>query len=254
MATPLHEMSREEIDGELAKYRALGFERPTRSQVDETRPWKHSVPSYDIADLAYFRGKSKNHAAGSLESVVENVVKQWECEATHLDFDDWQTVDHASYAVSANGAKKFIGEEGARAGNYNWLLAGVDPSVYDASKESFESSHEKFRGTFIGAFPWELLEVFSGPPVIAFSWRHWGLFNGEYEGRKGDGQVYDMYGFGVVKVNADLKIQEIAIYYKPEEFLNALNGRVHHAELHNGKSLLGSGCPVLNKITSLQSK
>ena len=24
------------------------------------------------------------------------------------------------------------------------------------------------------AFPWELLEVFSGPPKVAFTWRHWG--------------------------------------------------------------------------------
>ena len=41
-----------------------------------------------------------------------------------------------------------------------------------------------FHGSF-AAFPWEVLEVFTGPPVVAFTWRHWGHFTGEYKGNKG---------------------------------------------------------------------
>lgn len=189
MAPALHEMTPEEVSDELEKFRKMGFARPTRSSVDPSRAWKNGVPEYDVADLAYFRGKTRNHAEGSLESIVENAVKQWECEATHLNFDDWQTVDHATYKVCANGGKTFLGEDGARKGNYNWLLDGADKRLYDSDVETFESSHEKFRSAFVGAFPWEVLHVFSPPPTIAFSWRHWGLFNGVYEGRQGDDDV-----------------------------------------------------------------
>jgi hypothetical protein len=36
---------------------------------------------------------------------------------------------------------------------------------------------------------WQVLEAFSGPPKVVFSWRHWATFTGEYKGNKGQGQV-----------------------------------------------------------------
>jgi hypothetical protein len=35
------------------------------------------------ANYEFFTGKSQNHASGSLEEVVENLVKTWEMEASH---------------------------------------------------------------------------------------------------------------------------------------------------------------------------
>lgn len=48
--------------------------------------------------------KLSNHAAGSLELMVENLVKNWEVEASHkLDATQWRTADHKNYTFSCNG-------------------------------------------------------------------------------------------------------------------------------------------------------
>ncbi len=100
-------MSSEEVKAELAHYmREYGFVRPHRSKIDPSLNWRNGPPSYDVADLLYFRGKTMNHTAGSLESIVENLVKKWEMEATHLLYKDWTVVEHDVYKISANGGKK----------------------------------------------------------------------------------------------------------------------------------------------------
>lgn len=234
-----------ELDSFVTKH---SFQRPSRSIIDPSRPWMHDIPNYDTADLLYFRGRSVVHAEASLEYVVENAVKTWEMEASHLPFSDWRSVQHDEYCVVANGAKKYAGDEGPDVGNYNWLLAGVDKSLYDSEKETFESSHQLFRGAFLGGFPWEVLKVFSPPPTVAFSWRHWATFDGQYKGREGDGKTYQLYGFGVLELNDELKVKTIQVYYKPDEFLRAMQGDIDPEELVMGKSLIGSGCPFLGAV------
>lgn len=234
---------RAELDFHVQKH---NFRRPARSAIDLNRPWMFGLPNYDKADLLYFRGRSMFHPEGSLEAIVEDAVKVWEMEASHLPFSAWQSVQHDVYTVSANGGKKFVGEQGALAGNYNWLMESVDKELYDADKETFDSSHHLFRGAFLDGFPWEVLKVFSPPPKVAFSWRHWAKFNGEYRGRDGDGKTYDMYGFGMLDLNEDLKVKEIEIFYKPEEFLKALEGKVDLRDLHAGQTVIGRGCPFLS--------
>lgn len=227
-----------------------GFIRPTRSDISESDPrqWLRGVPNYDVADLSFFLGRSQVHSEGSLEFIVENAVKAWEMEATHLPYASWNSVDHSCYNVSANGGEPIDGEEAAKMGNYNWLMQTVDPSVYDASQETFESSHAIFGNAFENGFPWEVLKVFSGPPEIAFSWRHWAYFTGVYKGKEGDGKRYDMYGLGLLTVNEELKVQKIRIFYDPKGFLEALEGKKNVTELHRAGGLVGSGCPFLQSI------
>ena len=58
--------------------------KPNRSYMDDTAiKWKHEKPDYTIADQAYMDGKTRQHQAGSLEKLVENLVKTWEMESTH---------------------------------------------------------------------------------------------------------------------------------------------------------------------------
>lgn len=237
-----------EIRQELSYYeKQFGFKRPSRSAIDPNRPWQRGTPNYDVADLLFFRGRSKKHAEGSLEGIVEDAVKAWESEASHLLFKDWRTVQHDVYKISANGGRTFKGDEAAQAGNYNVLLDGVDDILYNSKEESFLSSHRLFGDAFQGGFPWELLQVFSPPPKIAFSWRHWGTFTGEYKRRRGDGKVYDLLGFGILVVNDKLKVQSIEIFYKPEDFLKALQGDLPPEALHAGATVLGSGCPFVSR-------
>jgi hypothetical protein len=243
-----------DIRNQLEFYKKeYGFIEPDRGNLnDESIKWRTSKPNYDIANLSYFKGKTKNHKADSLEKLVEDLVKTWEMEASHkIDFKQWQTVDHASYSVTANGGNVFKGEDAVRVGNYNALFDTCPKHLYDNKKEDFETSHHLFRGAFTSGFSWELLCVFSGPPKVTFTWRHWGEFLGEYKNNKGNGEVIEMYGFCCVTVNDKLKVQNIEVYYKPEEFLEVLEGKRPLDDLKSGKSVLGSGCPVAKSASSL---
>lgn len=49
-------------------------------------------------------GKTMNHAAGSLEEMVENLVKNWEVEASFKPrLSDWRTIDHENYSFAMGG-------------------------------------------------------------------------------------------------------------------------------------------------------
>jgi hypothetical protein len=47
-----------------------------------------------------------NHEAESLPQLVENLVKNWEVEASFKPvIDDWRTVDHAKYTFAINSSE-----------------------------------------------------------------------------------------------------------------------------------------------------
>ncbi|CAG0888337.1 unnamed protein product [Cyprideis torosa] len=237
--------------------RQTGFAEPDRGDLDDPNiQWREGRPDYSIANLTYLKGKTKNHQPGSLEMVVENLIKTWEMEASHkINFRQWTTVDHDVYSVQANGGRIYRSEECCQMGNYNVLLDNCRKDLYDNQQETFESSHVKFRGAFprgeksknlkegstrrlpsrleVGklergvfprGFPFEVLEVYAGPPKVVFSWRHWANFDGSYKGLQGKGELIEMTGFGVVMVNDSLKVQSIEIYYDPNPFLEVLTG------------------------------
>ena len=108
---------------------------------------------------------------------------------------------------------------------------------------TFDSSHAVFRKAFEERFGWEVIHVFSGPPRIGFTWRHWGKFTGTYKECKGNGEIIEMPGFTVGTVNDDLKLTRVENYYKPEDFLKCLEGKMSCDEQAQGKNLFGSGCP-----------
>jgi hypothetical protein len=185
---------------------------------------------------AFSEGPSgRSHAAGSLPKLVEDLVKTWEMEGSHKEFENWTTIKQSEYWTQANGGHQFVGRESAETGNYNWLLDACPKNLYDNSKEDFESSHHIFRDAFPGGFAWELLDLFSGPPKVGFSWRHWGKFEGSFKGNQGHGETLDMYGFGLVAVDANLKILSIEIFYRPEPFLEAMQGTIPISALENGR-------------------
>ena len=105
-------MGKSEIQ-ELADLKSeYGFEEPNRGNLDDKNiKWRHGKPVYVKTNLAYLKGKSKNHAPKSLERVVEDLVKTWEMEASHkIDYKQWNTVDHDNYSVHGNGGKVSIKE------------------------------------------------------------------------------------------------------------------------------------------------
>jgi len=189
-------------------------------------------------------GKTANHAAGSLEEVVENLVKTWEMERSHkMDHTTHKTVSQSDFRISANGGKVFDTVSANQVGNYNVLLQNAPKELYDAESMTWEGSHDAFHTAF-PAFPWEVLKVFSGPPFVAFSWRHWGTFTGEYKGNKGKGELVELYGFAIAQVNESLQLCDVKLYYDTDAFLKALAGTGKAADT-DYKTLVGATKPYL---------
>ena len=118
---------------------------------------------------------------------------------------------------------------------------------------SFEESHELFRGAFIDGFPWEVLKVLSGPPHVLFTWRHWGVLNGKFQENVGHGEQLDMVGICRITVTEDLKVQHIDVFYDPETFIKACEGRLKPTDLKGGKAILGDiECPFTGKSLKLR--
>ena len=236
-----------DLDQELEKFvRDYNFVLPDRGDLDDpTIEWREGKPDYRRVNLLYFQGKSKNHKRASLEMTVENLVKSWEMELSHKpNLKDWLTVEPDTFSAQVNGGPRVSGNDILAVGSYNWLLHNTSKDLYDVQSHTFESSHQLFRGAFVNGFAWEVLEVFSGPPRVAFTWRHWGTFNGEYNGRKGQGENIELYGFTIVVLSNEGKIVELEVYAKMDPFLRGLQGDIPPSELEKGKPLLGSCCPI----------
>ena len=61
-----------------------GASVPVRSfMTDSGIQWRNGPPNYDVVNRKYMKERSKDHKDGSLEKIVENLVKSWEMESTH---------------------------------------------------------------------------------------------------------------------------------------------------------------------------
>ncbi len=225
---PLTKKELEGVKEELEAIKAeFGLKEPTRSFMDDPETkWRFGgPPDYSLTNLFYLKQRSKVHPEDSLEKVVENLVKTWEMERSHkVDCKQHKSVDQEKFNISANGGKAYNNVEANKVGNYNVLLDACPANVWDAANTTWEQSHDKFHTAF-AAFPWEILEVFSGPPKVGFSWRHWGIFSGTYEGNKGKGELVEMFGFGTATVNENLQLCDVEIYYNAEDFIAVMRGQ-----------------------------
>ncbi|EFJ11894.1 hypothetical protein SELMODRAFT_125190 [Selaginella moellendorffii] len=187
------------------------------------------APEYDLVNRTFRSGRTKDWKPGSLEETVQHLVKTWEMELTHKTrIKDFKSIDAENFSFSVNGNHSMTGEELLRTGSYNALLASLEhggannPPLYKSSQETFESSHEIFRGVFPNGFAWEVLEVFSGPPTVAFKWRHWGKMEGSFKEHNLNGKTAEMFGIAIAEVNDELKIGRLEVFYDPSQLLTQL--------------------------------
>ncbi|CAN1337361.1 Pathogen-related protein, partial [Linum perenne] len=128
--------------------------------------------------------------------------------------------------VNYKGKKGISAEETLKIGSYNALLKncklGKELQLYKAEEETFESSHEAFGSAFPRGFAWEVISVFSGPPVVVFKFRHWGHFEGPFKGHSPTGDTVEMFGIGILKVNDKLVVQGVEVYYDPADLIGGL--------------------------------
>ena len=122
--------------------------------------------------------------------------------------------------------KPLTWKETAAIGGYNAFLATTLPPehrIYDPDRETAESGMSTFLTAFPRGFAIEVLQVYSGPPKIAFKFRHWGYMEGPFMGRPPHGQRVEFFGvcsfhvswtamvlisFALAVRNSDLQPQE----------------------------------------------
>jgi hypothetical protein len=185
------------------------------------------------------------HEAGSLPELVQNLVKNWEVEASFkTSIDDWRTIDRENYSFAINGSEPEGAESMLRVGTYNAIIAPNE--YYSPEYSDFASSHKTFK-RMMPTFAWEVLEVYSGPPTVSFRWRHWGQMKNDYVGfnnkgekvtAKAHGGAIDIQGVTVATVNDKVQLQAVRTWFDPMDMFRQIapNGVVKKEEKPKGMS------------------
>ncbi|KAH8652811.1 hypothetical protein BGZ60DRAFT_420288 [Tricladium varicosporioides] len=204
---------------------------PNATLKDDSAKWRYGrAPDYSKTRDVYEQTKTKSHEAASLPNLVENLVKNWEVEASFKpDIEDWRTIDRPNYTFSINGGPPQSAEHMLKVGTYNAIITPND--FYDPTKSDFASSHKTFK-RMMPTFAWEVLEVYSGPPVVAFKWRHWGVMKNDYVGfndkgekviAKAHGGAIDIQGITIAKVDDKVRLQSVETWFDPMEMFRQIS-------------------------------
>ncbi len=146
-----------------------------------------------------------------------------------MDPRQWSTVDLDNYRFSCNGQQKYSGWEMVKQGTYNALIGQTN--YYDSNAISFEESHLAFKRSLGEGFAWEVLEVYSGPPKVTFTWRHFGRMTDYFSCPGLSGLIYKvdptnrmikLYGMCKATVNEKFQIQDLQVFYDPNQLFAQL--------------------------------
>ncbi|XP_038903459.1 pathogen-related protein-like isoform X2 [Benincasa hispida] len=190
---------------------------------------------------------------GSLEETVQNIVKLLHTElALKIRSHDFKSINPQKFIVFVNGREGLSVEEVVRMGALNAILKSSLPKefqFYNAEEETQESAYNDFKTCFPRGFPWEVIEVYSPPPLIAYKFRHWGFFEGPYKAYSPTGELVQFYGMATLKVDSSMKVEEVHIYYDPTELFGGLLKGKKNIDYELSKttdSSAASACPLFN--------
>ncbi|KAJ8450387.1 hypothetical protein Cgig2_004844 [Carnegiea gigantea] len=211
----------------------MGSKDKYRSYLDgeeeRNTKWRFGAPpNYDLVNKLFEQGRTKIWPPGSLEERVQNLVKTWEMEMFHktVCFDHLKSVNPKNYTFSLNGRKPVTLEEKLRlGGGYNALLQTSLPEelrCHNPAVETADSSHKAFTTAFPRGFALEVLQVYSGPPVIVYKFRHWGYMEGPFQGHAPTGELVELFGMAVFEVDENWKVVKVEFFYDRGELLGAL--------------------------------
>ncbi|KAI3464628.1 hypothetical protein Pfo_021291 [Paulownia fortunei] len=182
----------------------------------QTTKWNAGPPNYDVVNKLFEEGRTKIWPAGSLEEYVQNLVKTWEMELVHkANPDEYKTVDAKKFVIGINGMLFF---------------------------NTYDSSQTTFKEVFRRGFALEVLQVYSGPPVIAYKFRHWGYMEGPFKGLAPTGELVELFGTAIIELNEESKVVKVEFFYDRGELLAALvKGKASDESTGNASS----GCPFM---------
>ena len=144
------------------------------------------------------------------------------------DTKQWKTTKVDDFVAHNNTLRcRYSAERMAKEGTYNMLLGEIGEKEYMGSKETYDSVDNISKQVFPKGFPVEILEVYSGPPSISCTWRHWGEHAGPYQAAddtmyKPTGKRIELFGQGVIKVTTNMQITEMQMYFDTATFIKEL--------------------------------
>ncbi|CAL5414678.1 unnamed protein product [Camellia sinensis] len=226
------------------KYRSYLY-----GEGERNTKWRYGAPpNYDVVNKLFEEGRTKIWPPGSVEEKVQNLVKTWEMEMFHKTcFDDYKTVDPIKYRFSLNGRNGITLEEKRKiGGGYNYLMQTSLPEkfrAYDPTKETVDSAHIAFTTAFPRGFALEVLQVYSGPPVIVYKFRHWGFMEGPFKGHAPISEMIEFYGMAIFELDENSKIVKVEFFYDRGELLGGLMKGNNTGD--NSTTEMASSCPFL---------
>ncbi|KAK4276668.1 hypothetical protein QN277_014793 [Acacia crassicarpa] len=197
--------------------------------AEKNTKWRFGAPpNYDAVNKLFEEGRTKVWPPGSMEEKVQTLLKNWEMELFHkADPSQYRSIDPEKYTFSLNGRKPVTFEDLIKlGGGYNPLLQTSMPDkfkLYNPNEETAESSHKAFTTTFPRGFALEIVQAYSGPPVIVFKFRHWGFMEGPFKGHAPTGEKIELYGIGIFTLDMDEKVVKVEFFYDPAELLGPLS-------------------------------
>ncbi|XP_042494270.1 pathogen-related protein-like [Macadamia integrifolia] len=218
---------------------------------EKNTTWRFGAPpNYDVVNKLFEEDRSKEWPSGSIEEKVQNLVKTFEMELFHKAcLDDYKTINSQKFTLSINGGRSMSVEEVGKIGGYNALLQTSLADrlhAYNPYTETPESSDELFRTTFPRGFALEILQVYSGPPVIAYKFRHWGYMEGPFKGHSPTGKKVELYGVSIVEVDDSMRIEKLDFFYDAGELLaDLLKGPILEGFEYDTSPNSSLGCPFL---------
>ncbi|KAF3445551.1 hypothetical protein FNV43_RR10727 [Rhamnella rubrinervis] len=227
-----------------SKYRSY-----LNSEENKDIKWRFGAPpNYEAVDELFEQGRTKVWPPGSAEEMVQNLVKTWEMELFHKAcIDDYKTVDPYKFTYSVNGTKPLsLAEMAKLGGGYNSHLQTSLPEqyqIYNPSQEDANTSHILFTTTFPRGFALEVLQLYSGPPLIVFKFRHWGYMEGPFKSHAPTGELIELFGMAILELDESKRIEKVEFFYDRGELL----GRLIKGEtlVGNDDSEAASSCPFL---------
>ncbi|KAI3736659.1 hypothetical protein L2E82_26602 [Cichorium intybus] len=208
---------------DVDKYRSF-----ISGEGEKNTTWKYGAPpNYDAVNKLFEEGRTKIWPTGSLGEQVQNLVKTWEMEMFNkVNPQDFKSVDVKKLTISVNGRKPLTLEDvGKIGGGYNMFLQTSLPEelrLYNPTDETVDTAQTIFTTTFPRGFVLEVLEVYSGPPVITYKFRHWGYMEGPFKGQPPTGEVVELIGISTFELDEQFKIVKIQFFYDRGEFLASL--------------------------------
>ncbi|ORY63080.1 uncharacterized protein BCR38DRAFT_516032 [Pseudomassariella vexata] len=225
---------------------------PNAVLKDLNTEWRYGrPPDYSNTRRFFAQTKKCSHEPGRLPDLVQNLVKNWEIEASFKTrLSDWRTVDPGTYSFSVNGSPPQSGEHMLKVGTYNAIIVAPN-EWYSPRYLDLASSHKTFK-RMMPTFAWEMLEVYSGPPVVAFKWRHWGEMKDDYVGWndkgekvmvKAHGGPIDIQGVTVAHLSDKMQVKKLETWFDPVELFRQISpAGVVRKDLTEAAAAMG--CPV----------